>query len=90
MPFQYIVWGNTGSHCMRYHVPIRNVECVWRVTRNANLLMSFSIYVIVYEQSLGFTNIIKHIYGDYLHSAKRVTFHTHSTLHRYVRYSLLS
>ena len=46
---------------------------------NANLLTTFSIYVIVYEQSLGFTNIINHIYGDYMHS-KRVTFCTHSTL----------
>ena len=46
---------------------------------NANLLTTFSIYVKVYEQSLGFTNIINHVYGDYMHS-KRVTFHTHSTL----------
>ena len=29
---------------------------------NANLLTTFSIYLIVYEQSLGFTNIIKHVY----------------------------
>ena len=43
------------------------------------LLTTFSIYVIVYEQSLGFMNIINHVYGDYMHS-KRVTFRTHSTL----------
>ena len=51
-------------------------SCVW----NANLLTTFSIYVIVYEQNLRFTNIIKHVYRDYLHS-KRVTFRKHSTLH---------
>ena len=45
----------------------------------------------IYEQSLGFTNIIKHIYGDYLHS-KRVTLcmHTFNAMYRDVRYSLLA
>ena len=42
--------------------------CTW----NVNLLTTFSIYVIVYEQSLGFTNKIKHICGDYLHSMRMI------------------
>ena len=47
---------------------------------NANLLTTFSMYVIVYEQSLGFTNIINHVYGDYNMHSKRVTLRIHSTL----------
>ena len=49
------------------------------VESRANLLMTFSIYMIVYELSLGFTKIIEHVYRDYLHF-KCVTLHTHSML----------
>ena len=69
-------------------MPIRCVECVSRVMHlECKLLTSFSVYVIVYEQSLGFTNIFKHVYGafqacDFLH--------TFNATCRQVRYSLPS
>ena len=57
---------------------------------NANLLTTFSIYVIVYEQSLGFTNIINHIYIWRLYAFQARDFpHTFNATYRNIRYSLL-